>query len=117
MSANLDLEDVAATSPKAQEELTAIKARIKELEAERDGYRNGQEQMQHINFGLIDSNNKLAEDNKRLRGGLEKICNPIAYLKKQAEMEGATIIGEFALRLANDPNYLRDIARKALEGK
>ena len=35
---------------------------IKKLQAERDGYRNGQQQMQDMNAKLIDANNALKED-------------------------------------------------------
>lgn len=49
----------------AEKQVVELRDRITALEEERDGYRNGQEQMQHINFGLIDSNNKLAEENKK----------------------------------------------------
>jgi hypothetical protein len=37
------------------------------LTAERDGYRNGQQQLQDLLAKQIDSNQRLAEQNKRLR--------------------------------------------------
>lgn len=48
-------------------------------------------------------------------GALEKIANPIVYLQKEAEKSGASLNGQAAIMLANDANWLRDIAKKALK--
>lgn len=51
--------------------------RIAELEAERDGYRNGQMQLQDTLSTVMDSNAKWAAENKRL-------CKRIAELEADA---------------------------------
>lgn len=45
---------------------------------------------------------------------LEKINDPIAFLRKEAEAEGCKLNGHIALQLADDAHWLRDIADKAL---
>jgi hypothetical protein len=45
---------------------------------------------------------------------LEKIINPILFLRKEAEAEGGTLDGRMAIQLADDTHWLRDIAEKAL---
>ena len=45
-----------------------------ELEDERDGYRNGQQQVQDLLAKQIDNSLKLAAENKRLREALEKLA-------------------------------------------
>jgi predicted nucleic acid-binding Zn-ribbon protein len=47
--------------------LVAANHRVRELEAERDGYRNGQMQLQDTLSTVMDSNAKWAAENKRLR--------------------------------------------------
>ena len=49
-----------------------------------------------------------------LRLALDEIADPIKYLKLEAEKVGAKING-FAFELAKDADYLKDIAKKALE--
>jgi chromosome segregation ATPase len=49
-----------AAETKAEEE-------IERLQAERDGYRNGQQQMQDMNAKLIDANNALKAEIDRLK--------------------------------------------------
>lgn len=44
---------------------------------------------------------------------LKEIENPISYMRQRAEAEGA-VLNEMALHLANDPEYLRSIARATL---
>jgi len=58
-------------SPDATEALT-LRARVAELEAERDGYRNGQAQVQAMFDGLWKSNAALAASHNALRDALKK---------------------------------------------
>ena len=51
----------------------AVKDQNKLLEAERDGYRNGQQQAQARSDGLFKSNNLLGGDVRRLTAGMELI--------------------------------------------
>lgn len=46
---------------------------------------------------------------------LEHILNPIAHLQKQAENSGDRFNGHVALVLSNDPEYLKEVAERALE--
>lgn len=44
---------------------------------------------------------------------LDKIANPIAAMKREAEAQGARLSG-MAYTIANDPRYLQQIAREAI---
>jgi len=56
---------------------------------------------------------ELENDKRELVEALDKISNPIFYLRKEAESSGGTLNG-FAVQLSNDANYLKGIARTAL---
>ena len=56
---------------------------------------------------------ELENDKRELVEVLNKISNPIFYLRKEAESFGGTLNG-FAVQLSNDANYLKGIARTAL---
>jgi hypothetical protein len=48
-----------------------------------------------------------------LTRALESIANPIAYLRAEAESQGARLNG-CAYQLANDPHFLKKLAKDAL---
>lgn len=58
----------------------------------------------------------LEVENARLRGALYEITEPIEAMQKrcQALGGGCVIDGHMAIQLANDPNNLKIIAKKAL---
>jgi predicted nuclease with TOPRIM domain len=58
------------------QEIDRLQEKVKELEAERDGYRNGQMQLQDTLSTVMDSNAKWAAENKRL-------CKRIAELEAE----------------------------------
>jgi hypothetical protein len=45
---------------------------------------------------------------------LENIASPIAYLQAEAKKNGAVLDGSKAVELSNDPNFLKQIAEKAI---
>lgn len=49
-----------------------------------------------------------------MQEALYKIANTISYLQEEAEKEGNKLDGMAAISLANDSNWLRSIAQKAL---
>lgn len=49
-----------------------------------------------------------------LRAALDKIANPIKHMQMEAQKEGSTMDGNIAIALSKDPEYLKDIARRAL---
>jgi uncharacterized protein (UPF0335 family) len=51
----------------------------------------------------------------RLEAALQRIANPIAWIQDEAKRTGYEVNGYMAVRLADDPNYLRGIAREALK--
>lgn len=51
----------------------------------------------------------------KLEQALKDIVAPIAAMRRNLP-EGAKLNGGAAVSLSNDANYLREIARKALEG-
>ena len=57
----------------------------------------------------------MATKEETFRQALEAIANPLIHLQRKADESGARLNGMGALALCNDPNYLRGIARKALE--
>jgi cell division protein FtsB len=62
-------------------EIDRLRARVEELVAERDGYRNGQMQLQDTLSTVMDSNAKWAAENKRL-------CKRIADLESDMRERG-----------------------------
>ncbi len=59
---------------------------------------------------------KAQKETERLREALEQIAFPIKHLQQEAEREGAKLDGAMAIALSNDANWLKNIAKKALEG-
>ena len=51
---------------------------------------------------------------ERYRRALEDIADPLVELRADAKRKGATLNGEYAVRLLENANWLRDKARKAL---
>lgn len=50
-----------------------------------------------------------------MKEALEEIVNPIWFMQDRAEKEGNKIDGMYAITLDKDPNYLKGIAKKALD--
>ena len=50
----------------------------------------------------------------KLLEALEKIANPIKYLREDAEKQGAVLNGVAAIALAKDGDWLSEIAKKAI---
>jgi hypothetical protein len=55
----------------------------------------------------------VPEVNQQLVEALENIANPLSYLRRKAEKDGGKLNGH-AIHIANDPEFLKSIARKAL---
>lgn len=55
----------------------------------------------------------LEAERDRYKRGLEEVCNPLMYFQRLADAEGARLSG-MAHSLANDPYTLQRIARAAL---
>ena len=45
---------------------------------------------------------------------LDEIAFPIHYMNMEAQKNGSQLDGSMALKLAEDPNYLRNIAKKCI---
>jgi hypothetical protein len=58
--------------------------------------------------------NELHDKCVRYEAALKDIVDPIAYLRKQAEKEGAILDGYYAVILSKDESFLKGIAVKAL---
>jgi len=56
-----------------------------------------------------------APEVERLRGALNDVCDTIGYLRRMAEERGSKLDGAQAYALCLDPQFIRSIARKALE--
>lgn len=52
---------------------------------------------------------RLKAENERLRGALSEIVSPISYMQNRLK-EGEQLNGIYAVKLADDANYLRGIA-------
>lgn len=50
----------------------------------------------------------------KLEKALHHIANPIAVIQAEAKAQGMSVDGGMAVRLSDDPNYLKGIAREAL---
>jgi hypothetical protein len=57
---------------------------------------------------------QAAERISFLERTLAKITNPIPAMEEEADEIGAKLNGQMAMELANDPEYLKDLARAAL---
>lgn len=55
----------------------------------------------------------FANREARLVGALEDVANPLGYLQRKAEAEGAQLNG-MAWQIANDPHVIKSIAKEAL---
>lgn len=55
----------------------------------------------------------LLAERRRLREALADIVDPIGAFRREAKAKGATL-SSMAYQIANDPNTLKGIARKAL---
>lgn len=51
----------------------------------------------------------------RLRAALDEIARPINAIQERAKAEGLAVDGGMAVMLANDHNYLKQIATKAIK--
>lgn len=56
---------------------------------------------------------ELHEMNRKLLGALNDITEPLAYMKRNADEEGLRLSG-MAYSISQDPEYLKEIARKAI---
>lgn len=77
-----------------------------------------QQQIQDKEMVLLNTfgHNKVLKQNiKKLKLALQKIADPIQYLREEADKTGATLNGDYAVRIANDALWLKDIARQALK--
>lgn len=52
---------------------------------------------------------------QKLENALERISDPVYWMRFDAEQEGYKLDGHTAFTLSNDPAYLKDIAKKALQ--
>jgi chromosome segregation ATPase len=68
-----------------QAQINKLADKIEQLEQERDGFKNGQMQMQDINFGLMDSIEKYAKERDALKTRHERF--KMAEAATQAEVE------------------------------
>lgn len=66
---------------------------------------------------LLTKNKILVSENKRLRAALQKIVQPIKTMQQEAEEKGYRLNGGMAVALAADPNWYREVAKKALAAK
>jgi hypothetical protein len=55
----------------------------------------------------------MSADTNVMRQALENIANPLAYLRREAEAKGHRL-SEMAYQIANDPEFIKSIARDAL---
>lgn len=51
---------------------------------------------------------------KELEEALDKIANPIKYMRIEAEKQGGKLDGYMAIQLSKDANYLQSIAKEFL---
>ncbi len=52
----------------------------------------------------------------QLESGLDEIINPILYMQRRADASDEYVLdGMWAVKLSNNPGYLQDIARRALD--
>lgn len=56
----------------------------------------------------------ISENEQRYFRALKCIVEPVKYLRANASIEGASLNGYMTFSLLADPNFYRDIARKAL---
>ena len=63
-------------------------------------------------IGLKDLNQALSLFNvsETAEGCLKQIADPINHMRKQAEADGCVLDGMMAVRLSEDPHYLKQLA-------
>ena len=66
-------------------------------------------------MAAADEIERLRAENEKLREALEVIVNPIPAMQKQAEIDCVNLSGVMSIQIADSVNFLRSIARKALE--
>ena len=70
---------------------------------------------QHKNLEIVgDERQQHIKRIEELEGALNNIENPITYLRREAEKDGAKLNGAAAVSLAEDASFLKGIARQAL---
>ena len=62
----------------------------------------------------LGSVSRLKRENSRLRNALDRIANPISWMRRDAEEQGARLDGHMAAQLANSASYLQQIAERTL---
>jgi hypothetical protein len=67
-----------------------------------------------LTSSALQSTTRATQPEAALREALEAIADPLTYLRKQAEAEGNRLSG-MAFQIANDPEFLKGIARAALK--
>lgn len=65
--------------------------------------------------GSLITRKEAAAEIERLRSALKEIANPIAAIQERAKRDGHRIDGRAAITIADDPYYLKGLAKKALE--
>jgi hypothetical protein len=58
---------------------------------------------------------EVLEENRILKEALNKIANPISYLRESANNAGGVLDGSVAVSLSNSANWLKSIADDALK--
>lgn len=69
--------------------------------------------MNNIEGSLIYENTELKARLSKMIFSLKKIANPIEFMKNELK-EGERLNGQYAFQLSIDPNYLKQIAKDAL---
>jgi regulator of replication initiation timing len=72
-------------------------------------------EIEDLEEDIDEAERELFEKIGRMEETLNKIADPIAYLRKDAEANGYTLDGANAILLIKDPNYYREIAKKAID--
>lgn len=84
--------------------------------ASRSATKKDHKAVQESRKKLSDEFDRIVNERDRYRKALEDILDPIGEMQRRAEAEGSElrVDGISAVYLANNPTYLREIARKAL---
>lgn len=62
----------------------------------------------------LDLANSYMRQVEMLRDALKEIADPIAAFQRKAKAQNLQANGSMAVKLSNDPGYLKEIARTAL---
>jgi hypothetical protein len=76
------------------------------------------QQMGEFGYSLREGNvevDEVLEENRILKEALNKIANPISYLRESANNAGGVLDGSVAVSLSNSANWLKSIADDALK--